>query len=153
VTDPYEETVAAIANMSPSKQFGAATIRVYVEALKPVPLRLLRNVVWQMVRTRVYPPTIAEVLQAVAEHKLQLPEPFAAWEMAVEAAAQGGMTRLPEPVKRAAAAVGGSWDIRTSENTVALRSHFLRAYEEFRRAAVRERVLELSSPKRKAISA
>lgn len=144
--DPYDEVVAALAAMNPSKQFGPATVRVYVAALRPVPLNELRDAVWEMVKTKVFPPTVAEVLALVAARRLNLPEPFAAWEQVAQAASNGAMRQLPEAVLRAANAIGGSWAIRNTDNTVALRGQFLKAYDEFKTEAQTREVLALSPP-------
>lgn len=153
--DPYHEVVGSIAAMNASKQFGEATVRLYVAALRDVPIDELRECVWDLVKTRTFPPTIAEVLAYVAERRLRLPDIAAAWELVqgcIEA--RKGWNDLPEPVRRAADSVGGPFSIRASENIDTLRAHFYNAYREFRAQAMREQVLALGNPRleRKAVT-
>jgi hypothetical protein len=151
--DPYAEVVGSIAAMNPSKQFGEATVRLYVAALRDVPIDELRERVWELIKTRTFPPTIAEVLQYVAERRANLPGVAEAWELVVDTiAAREGWNDLPEPVRRAADNVGGPFAIKTTNNTDTLRAHFYNAYREFREAAVAETVLALDKPNRRAVT-
>jgi hypothetical protein len=148
----YNEVVGTLAAMSPTKQFGAATVRVYAAALREVPIQELREVVWEIVKTSTFPPTVAEILQRVAQKRLSLPEPFAAWQMVCETiAAREGWNELPEAVRQAADAVGGPWGIRHTDNEIALRAHFLQAYREFSATVERETVLSLGQTRRREI--
>lgn len=143
--DPYDEVIGSIAAMSPSKQFGTATVRVYAAALRDVPLDELREVVWEIIKTRIHPPTVSEILSAVAKRRLGLPEPMAAWETLMAALEAHTYSELPEAVRRAADAVGGPYTIRQTDNEIALRAHFLTAYKEFSATAEHQVVLSIGA--------
>lgn len=150
--DPYDEVIGVIAAMNPSKQFGRNTIAVYSEALSDVPIEELREAVWEIVKTRTYPPTVSEVLALVVARRLDLPEPMAAWEMLCRVLEErSGYRELPATIQRAADAVGGPFTIRQTDNEIALRAQFLTAYKEFAATAQNEAVLAIGQSQRKEI--
>jgi hypothetical protein len=131
-------SVASLRAAYPNANLPAETVAIYAAALEDLDPLDVQEATIALIRSSVYPPTIAEIRQKVAEARLQLPGPVAAWDEAVRRA-DGRWDRDANPlVTEAMQAIGGSWAIRTSENVIATRAQFLKFYGELRAARVGE---------------
>lgn len=122
---------AALKAAYPRQEVDEATLAIYAESLLDLDYPAAQRTVHGLIRTSRFFPTIAEVRTAWAEHELGVPSAGAAWEQA------SNRWPVTNPVvRRALELVGGSYAIRTSENPVAIRAHFMRVYDDLRREAV-----------------
>jgi hypothetical protein len=145
--------IARLAASYPRVQFGDAQIQAYVSGLADLRADDVSAAVETARRTMTFPPAIAELRRLVAEHRLRLPLPLHAWEIAARAATEKTTRELPDEIREAINIVGGPFAIRSTENTVALRAHFLRAYEEVREESYRRAVAGDALPGPRAIEA
>lgn len=110
------------------------TIQTYAAKLQDLDPAEVYDAMQQIVRTSKWPPSLADIREAVAERTLNLPTVEEAWEIAES----GSLKNAPEPVRRAAEYVGGRWNILHSDNPTATRAQFREAYEGYRATAIRD---------------
>lgn len=101
---------------------------LYAEVLLPLHVQLGARLVDEATAKHTWFPSVAELYDLLAEITIGAPGPLLAWEQAANGHAPSDRHPL---VQRAMHTVGGSYAIRTSENPVAMRAHFVRAYEEW----------------------
>lgn len=125
-------SVASLRAAYPNATLPAETVEIYRVALSPYDPASVQQAVVHLVRRTPFFPSISEIIAAVAELELRLLPATAAWSQA-EARAVGAWHGEKDPlVTDALNAIGGIWAIRTSENPVATRAHFLKFYEQLR---------------------
>lgn len=157
-TDEAGLLIATLAAAYPRQQLAPLTVEIYTRNLADLDHDLATAAVSRIIATSKFFPTIAEIREAAAETATNLPTAAEAWEMAVNftrlVQSDGALAtqELPLEVHQAIRAVGGTWEIRTSENTVALRAQFRDTYEDIRRRAIEQvtlaNVAELERPQR-----
>lgn len=122
-------SVASLRAAYPNANLPVETVAVYVAALDDLEPGDVAAAVAKIIKTSRFFPTVAEIREAVGETRLNLPSPAEAWMIACGQMEPQGDGDL---VRKAKKAVGGEWAFRTSENPTALRSQFLRIYEDLR---------------------
>lgn len=132
----------------PRTRIDPATVRVYLAALKDLPIQALERAVAALIRTSEWFPTVAAIRLAVAEHTLALPTESEALQQIEERQRWSRLTResgtaaVPPPefhplVKAALDRVGGFPAFRASDDPTVIRGQFGRLYREERARALR----------------
>lgn len=129
-------SVASLRAAFPNANLPAETVAIYAAALKDLDPADVQEAVVGLIKSSRFFPTVAEIREKVAERRLSLPGPVAAWEEAV-ARSEGRWEADKTPlVTDALNAIGGIWAVKTSENPVATRAQFLKFFNELRDAQV-----------------
>ena len=129
---PARASLALLRGAYPAATITAETVGVYESALADLDPQDVFDAVTALVKESRFLPTIAEIREVVAEHKLALPSATEAWE---EARARSFGT-WDDPrnaiVSRAMQLMGGTYAIKTSENPSITQAQFLKHYSAMR---------------------
>jgi hypothetical protein len=106
------------------------TRKLYARMLGDLDFREVDPIVDELIATTMKLPTISRVRRAVIEPKLDIPTAEEAW-IAVQS--HGEMHDL---VKRVAHLLGGTYNIRTSDDPELTRVRFAKVYDDLRRKEV-----------------
>jgi len=123
----------------PREAMNQETVGVWTRLIETFDYDETRKAVLRILATRYTFPTIADLRNEIIEARLELPSAERAYEMWLAYADRGGKLMVHPFVRQVANDAGFDlWTMRQSENPSILRSQFLKAYEERRRAAIRE---------------
>lgn len=133
------------------------TQRVYKEALADIPDEALKLATTQIIATSKWFPKIAELREAAAQLQLgsgELMSGDEAWGDCLKTLRQLGYYEVPvfsnKAITKAVEAVGGWRYLRESNDDMADRSHFVKAYDQIIKRELREAelppVLQPNSP-------
>lgn len=125
-------TMRKLADAWPREEFPDRTIALYAERLGRYPEEQVAKAVDDLVGTEKWRPSVGQIIDRVSERALNLPTTEEAWVIAQ----RGSLRDAQEPVREAADQVGGRWNILHSENPVAVRAQFVKAYANIRRQAL-----------------
>lgn len=119
----------------PKQEVLPETAEVYAAELAHVPFGEAKDAVRVLMRSSKWFPTIAEILERVAERRHPMVRPELAWGEVQDAISRVGMYLVPvfrnQAIQRAVNAIG--WrDICTDDNLAATRARFLEAYRSAR---------------------
>lgn len=135
---PQRASLAVFRAAYPNAVINDETIDAYEAALRDLDPQDLGDAVAALVKESRFMPTIAEIREVVAEHKLALPSATEAWGEA-QARSFGTWSGPRHPlVHQAIQTMGGTWSIKTSENPSIMQAQFLKAYKELRADLVRQ---------------
>jgi hypothetical protein len=127
--------VGAMGASFPSANVTDATIEVYISMLKDIPLEVLTASVEQCMAESEFFPTIAKLRnKALALVAPPRKDPMAAWGEVIRQIQRTGFYRSPhfeDPLIAKAVDCLGWQYLCSSENIVADRAHFAKAYEQF----------------------
>ena len=131
-----EELRAAYPNAKISKD----TFVVYEKNLRPYHFVAVVTVIRCLIRTSKFFPTVAEILEQLAEMMLQLPSTAGAWSEVITEVKRVGHTTKPEfshrliddTIKR----MGGWYRQCSSQNHVAERARFCELFETLRQQEI-----------------
>lgn len=119
-----------------------ATVEAYATMLEDLDVTAVTKAVARLVAACKCLPTIAEIREAVAEEDYDCPTPAEAWSEVSAAFSAVGRNRSPQwshpLIGKVVDGVGGWTALCNSENVVADRSQFMRAYTEERKRGVVE---------------
>ena len=132
---PFEvkKLVARLRAAYPNPPLTAETEEVYADMLRDLEYEAVDSAVEGLIATATRLPTISRIRRAVIEPTLDLPTAEEAW-----IAVQSRRSDVHELVHRAAALMGGSFNVRTSSDPELTRVRFAKVYDELRRRAVDE---------------
>jgi hypothetical protein len=132
---PHEvrEIVDRLRAAYPLTPMPAETVDLYARMLEDLPYEEVDPVVDELIATVMALPTVSRIRREVIEPTLDYPTAEEAWN-----AVQTRTKDLPELVARAAVLLGGSFNIRTSEDPELTRVRFAKVYDGLRRKAVDE---------------
>lgn len=125
---------AAYPNFNPTEN----TVEVYCQTLKDIDAELLKAATLQAISEpgRKFAPSVGEIRGAIIEIRKtvsDIPDSFRAWTEVKKAMVEVGSYRKPEfssPVIAEAVRAMGWKNLCLSENEVADRAHFVKAYEQ-----------------------
>ena len=131
-----------MASLYPAVQMAPASIKGYARMLQDIPLETLTVAIDQLCSESKYLPSVAEIREKV--RVLTAPKdvlsPGEAWGVVLKRMKQYGIYEPypPRPIPpiehpfiaEAVAAIGGWYDLCTSDNVVADRAHFMKIYEQ-----------------------
>jgi hypothetical protein len=126
------DALADLRDAYPRSEFGDATILLYARQLEGWDPEAVADAVDRLIATSKFLPSVSEIKYAIADRALNLPTPEEAWLIAE----RGVLREAAEPVRIAAAHVGGRWAILHSDNIDTVRAQFRRAYESARAQAL-----------------
>lgn len=129
---PVRACLAVLRAAYPNAVINPETVDAYEAALGDLDPQDLGDAVAALVKESRYLPSIAEIRDVVAEHKLALPSPTEAWCEARERAF-GTWDKPRHPlVHQVIQDMGGTYLIKTSANPSITQAQFLKAYKERR---------------------
>jgi hypothetical protein len=142
----HEAVVQILLDAFQPARWSDGATAVYVRELRDLDPEVLEVAARQLIRTTTFMPKVHEVLVAVrAVVAGQQPDPGEGWIEVVEsfsAVGRYGRPRWSHPlIGRAVEAIGGWRWLCDSENPVADRAQFIRAYERLAARAEREELL------------
>lgn len=115
----------------PRQEVGMDTAEVYAGMLSDIPFDEGKAAVTKLVQTTKFFPTVAEILEQVAESRCELDSPEMAWGEVQKAIAKVGSYHQPlfenPEIQRAVNAIGWK-QICLDENLAATRARFIDAY-------------------------
>lgn len=127
--------VGVLAASYPQIQMSDASIKAYVAMLKDVPIDTLKTSVEQCVVESEFLPTIAKLRdRALSLVRPERKDPMEAWGVVIRTIERVGFYRSPtfdDPLIAKAVDCLGWKYLCTSENIVADRAHFAKAYQQF----------------------
>jgi hypothetical protein len=115
----------------PDPPVSAETEALYARMLADLEYAEVDPIVDELIATTMKLPSISRIRRAVIEPTLDFPTAEEAW-----VAVQGREKDLHELVRRAAQLLGGTFNIRTSDNPELTRVRFSKVYEAILRKAV-----------------
>lgn len=130
----HATAIGKLLDAYPREEFAPRTIALYADRLGGIPAPILTRAIDNLVMRCKWRPTVGEIATECAELALGLPSEEQAWEIAC----RGSLRDAHPAVQKAAAHVGGRWDILHSENPTAMRAQFRDAYRNLRAEAVDE---------------
>jgi hypothetical protein len=132
---PFEvrELVNRLAAAYPDPAVTKETRKIYERMLADLPYEKADAVVDELIATVMRLPTISRIRRAIIEPELGIPTADEAW-----VAIQTHQGELHELVQHVARLMGGSYNIRTSDDPELSRVRFVKVYEQFFRKAVDE---------------
>lgn len=129
-------SVASLRAAYPNQNLPVETVAVYAAALEDLEPADVRDATAALIKASRFFPTVAEIRERVAETRLSLPGPTAAW-LEATGRADGTFEGVRHPlVTEALNGIGGVWAVKTTENPVATRSQFLKFFNELRDARI-----------------
>lgn len=136
-TSAVKTIVAGLVDAYPRMDVAKGTVSMYVRALADLPAQALMRAANAWVMESRFFPTVAELRARVIEERVDLPDAIEAWHLIERAIASGSLSELPDEVRRALKAVGGSWAYKTTTRPELMRRDFTSAYELLRANAIR----------------
>jgi hypothetical protein len=132
---PFEvrELVARLAAAYPDPPMSTETQKLYERMLADLPYAKADPIIDELIATTMRLPTISRVRRAVIEPGLGIPTADEAW-----LAIQTHERDLHELVQHVARLLGGSFNIRTSDDPELTRTRFVKTYDQLFRKAVDE---------------
>jgi hypothetical protein len=121
----------------PDSKWDNETEALYMRMLSDLRYEDVDPVVDELIATMMRLPTISRIRRAVIEPTLDFPTTEEAW-----IAIQTREKDVHELVKRTAALLGGTFNIRTSEDPELTRVRFAKVYDDLHRKAVDEALVE-----------
>lgn len=121
--------LALLASRYPSTKLSETNIEAFADSLADYPADLASKAAEKLSRTCQWFPSLAEIITGIVEEEAGLPLPAEAWDLACS----GG--EMPEEVRYALAAAGGSWALKTEPRHFVRRT-FFEAYVEIRKRAI-----------------
>jgi hypothetical protein len=130
---PHEvrEIVDRLRAAYPLTPMSTETVDLYARMLDDLPYEEVDPIVDDLIATVMALPTVSRIRRAVIEPTLEYPTAEEAWN-----AVQTRTKDLHELVARAAVLLGGSFNIRTSDDPELTRVRFAKVYDGLRRKAV-----------------
>lgn len=130
--------VVGLLGIAFAQPISAETFEVYEPALEDLDVVDHRGLVKTLLRTMKRWPSPAVLREAIlSRHGLLAPDEDQAWTMVVDYAGKGeGFEHLPEPVREALTAVGGTWSIKHHDRGV-VHAQFRDAYRKAKERADR----------------
>jgi hypothetical protein len=132
---PFEvrELVSRLAAAFPDPSMNDETRKLYERMLADLPFAKADGVVDELIATTMKLPTISKVRRAIIEPELDIPTADEGW-----VAIQNREPELHELVAHVARLLGGTFNIRTSDDPELTRVRFVKVYEQLYRKAVDE---------------
>jgi hypothetical protein len=131
-TETLASAIAVLRDAYPRADFPDASVQLYGRMLAAHPGEEVAEAVKRLVLRSTFLPSIAEIVEEIAEARLGLPSAAEALEILEH----GSLKEAPAEVRASAKAIGGRYSYATSENPTAIRAQFRRDYEERRAQAI-----------------
>lgn len=139
----HGEALAVVATLRasyPHRDLPEESVQAYATMLEDLEVSAATQAVVRLVASCKYLPTIAEIREAVAEASFACPTASEAWAEVSAAFAAVGRYRSPQwshaLIGKVVDGIGGWVALCNSDNQVADRSQFMKAYSEERRRGV-----------------
>lgn len=146
------EMIGALATMFPTAEVDPANCKAYARMLCDIPLPVLVTVLDQCGAELKFFPSVAEIREKarVLTARKDVLSAGEAWGVVISRMKRYGIYKAGPPIEQpfiaeAVEAIGGWYDLCTSENQVADRAHFMKIYDQLvARREADERLLPAS---------
>jgi len=141
-----ERAVAALALAFPRQDWPKASQELYARMLTDIPGEILMGAVEELIATKTFLPSVAEIRSAAAmiqQRAAGVLDAYSAWEEVTSQMRRVGHTGRPsldDLTMRAVNAVGGWYGLCVSDNPAADRARFVDAYNTFAKRGEEELV-------------